>query len=124
MNDYLKNLNLIQRLVVGFIDWLLLHQVQRVKPIDYSSKYRVLSIQLRASTVRDKELAAISIRPAIGHRQYTPSVVFQTVHDFVFKWLTVNALSTLPCVGWVAALDDEPLDVAVKDCIVVLAACC
>ena len=124
MNDYLKNLYFVQGLIIWLINRLLFHQVQSIKPIYDPPEHCVFAVQFWAPAVSYEKLTPIRVRPAISHWQNPSTVVFQTIHDLVLKWLPVNTLTTLPCVSWVAALNNEAFNVAVEYGVVILAACC
>jgi hypothetical protein len=71
----------------------------------------------------EEELAAIVVLLArVGHAQQPPSRVLQPAVELVGKGLAiVAALSALPRARGVAALQDEALDQAVEDGVVVVA---
>mmetsp|Transcript_30985 Transcript_30985/g.100959 ORF Transcript_30985/g.100959 Transcript_30985/m.100959 type:complete len:200 (+) Transcript_30985:1670-2269(+) len=105
--------NLLHRSVCG-VRLHLLHQVQHVVTADGFAKDCVLVVKVRSLPVREEELAPVGVGSAVGHRQYSPRVEPQTLHNLVPELPSVHALPPLPRARRIPALNHERFDVAVE----------
>lgn len=81
----------------------------------------MLPIQPWSRGEGDEELAAIRIRPAIRHAQYSSPSVFETRMYLIFELLAVDRAAPSASAGGIASLDHEVRDYAVENDAVVVA---
>lgn len=98
------------------------HALHHAHPMLHASEYRMLLVQPRRWRQRDEKLAAIRIRPGVGHAQDAGASVSQRRVDFVFELFAVDGGPAASCAGGIAALDHEVGNDAVEDDVVVVSA--
>lgn len=81
----------------------------------------MLAVEVWSGEVSDEKLAAVRVRTGIGHRENSWLGVFQRVVNFIGEFVTGAAGAGA---GWVATLDHEVGDDAVKGDAIVIAAFC
>src|SRR6185436_9091617 len=83
-----------------------------VHPVDHLAEHAVLVVEPRRGYQRDEELAAVSARSRVGHREDARLVVPPFRVEFVGEAVTGSARAGTERI---AALDHEVLDHAVED---------
>lgn len=110
----LKNLDLVQRPILRpRLDQP--HLLDRLHTALDSSKDGMLPIQPGGGRERNKELAAIRVRPGIGHAEHAGAGVPQGRVDLVVELVAVDGGAAAAGAGGVAALDHEVGNDAVED---------
>lgn len=92
----------------------LLHGVQHVYPINDPRKDGVLIVQMLVLTVRNKKLAAIRARAAVGHGHNAAPVVLERRVEFVCQVAAPNTFAALARARGVPPLHHEFTNIAVK----------
>lgn len=100
----------------------LLHEVEHLESMDDLGEHGVVAVEVRLLGVGDEELAPVGVGPAVRHRHHPAGVVLERLPELVGELLPPDRGAPLPRARRVAALDHEPLDVAVEDGAVVVAA--
>src|SRR5262249_58397839 len=88
-----------------------------VDALDDLAEDAVLVVEPRRPVERDEELAAVGIRPAVRHRQ-DPRLAVPQLRAELVREVVARPARTLA--EWIAALNHETVDDAVKDGAVVI----
>lgn len=68
-----------------------------------------------------KELWIRCIRSRISHRNNASTIVLQFLNQFILQLIfTINTFSPFSCASGIASLDNEILNISMKDCFVVV----
>lgn len=100
----------------------LLHEVEHLEAMDDLGEDGVVAVEVGLLGVGDEELAAVGVGPAVGHGHDPPGGVLERLAELVGELAAPDGGAALAGARGVAALDHEPLDVAVEHRAVVVAA--
>ena len=96
------------------------NRIHDLHPIHDLPEDRVLPVQMRRRPQRDEKLAAVGVRPAVGHAQHPFRGMRQAGVELVRELAAVDALAASAGARRVPALDHEARDDAVENDVVVL----
>lgn len=70
---------------------------------------------MRSRTISDEELTSIRPRPAIGHTDYTASIMTKSMSDLIFDVGSIDGLTSFSFARWIPTLNYEAGDISVEN---------
>lgn len=90
------------------------HSIHHSYTLAHSAKNGVLAVKPLGRCEGHKELAAVGVRPCVGHCENSGPSEFQVWMKFVFKLFAIDGCTTSTCARWITPLDHEVLDDSVE----------
>lgn len=90
------------------------NSIHHAYTLTHTAKNGMLAIKPLGGSQGHKELAAVGVRPCIGHRENSSPCEFQVWMKFIFKLLAIDRRTTSTCPCWVTSLDHKVFDDSVE----------